>query len=499
MLGPSTRYSFLIKIGATIGLVVAFNWMFEDYPGGMWIGLFALLWTIQTMPVRPATWRSRTGAMALAAAVLFTCALIYDPGRLGWVLFWSALSVAAIAPRTAGFDDAWRWALRLGLHGLSGPLSPFYDLYRLSHSRSRATGPTARSIASMLALPLAGTAIFTTLFANANPVIANIIGQIELPSIWKIAEWTIVTMCVWPMLRPRRLVTALVAKMPSAEITLPDPSLPSVVIALILFNALFGIENGLDIAFLWSGAPLPTGMSMTEYVHRGAYPLIVTALLAGFFVVTMLRSGSATAANPLARRLVALWVAQNVFLVASSALRTIEYIDFYMLTTWRIAALAWMALVAFGLILICWRMWFGRSARWLINSNALAAALVLTPCCFIDLDAVAATWNVRHAREVGGTGAPIDLCYLGQLGPAALLPLIEMEQRPLSPALLDQLHNLRDDAFQTLARNQAAWHFWTPHGAWRLARARALLPAHPLAPRPLAKGEYRDCAGISRS
>jgi hypothetical protein len=170
-----------------------------------------------------------------------------------------------------------------------------------------------------------------------------------------------------------------------------------------------------------------------------------------------------------------------------------------MLTAWRIAALAWMCLVAIGLILICWRMWVGKSARWLINANALAALLVLVPCCVIDLDAIAATWNVRHAREVGGRAAPIDLCYLDRRGPAALLPLIEMEGRPLPPALLDQLHFLRADQFEALEQAQADWQHWTPHGAWRLARAKASLPAHPAAPRALARNEYRTCNGIKVS
>ncbi|MDB5687473.1 MAG: hypothetical protein JWR77_2062, partial [Rhizorhabdus sp.] len=296
-------------------------------------------------------------------------------------------------------------------------------------------------------------------------------------------------------LRPLAFVTRLGARIPEPGVQLPGASLPSVLIALTLFNAVFALQNGLDIAFLWSGAPLPAGMSMTEYVHRGAYPLIFTALLAGFFVLTMLRSGTATAANPLARRLVALWVAQNIFLVASSALRTVEYIEFYMLTAWRIAALAWMALVAIGLVLICWRIWTAKSTRWLINANGLAAALVLTPCCFVDLDAIAATWNVRHAREVGGSGAPIDLCYLNERGDAALLPLIEFERRPLSPVMRDQVRYLRQTQFDNLAKDQSTWTTWTPHGASRLARARATLGPTPPKVAQLPEGDRRNCDG----
>ena len=169
---------------------------------------------------------------------------------------------------------------------------------------------------------------------------------------------------------------------------------------------------------------------MADYAHRSAYPLIATALLAGLFVLVTLRPGSDTAAVPLIRRLVVLWIAQNVFLVASSILRTLDYIEVYSLTQLRIAALIWMALVAVGLVLIVWRMLAGKSGAWLINANVLAAGLVLTVCSVVDLGSVAAAWNVRHAKEVGGKGAALDLCYLNQLGPSALVSLVELERAP---------------------------------------------------------------------
>ena len=295
------------------------------------------------------------------------------------------------------------------------------------------------------------------------------------------------------MLRPHPVVTRL--KIPDPAVELPGTSLASALIALTLFNILFAVENGLDIAFLWSGAPLPAGTSMADYAHQGAYPLIATALLAGFFVLTILRPGTASAADPWARRLVALWVAQNIFLVASSALRTIDYIQAYDLTAWRIAALLWMGLVAIGLLLICWRLWTARSTRWLINANALAAACVLIPCCFIDLNAVAARWNVSHAREIGGAGSQLDLCYLRRMGAPALLPLIELEQRPLSPAFADHVHYVRSRLFDQLADRQFHWWSWTPHGAMRLTRAQALLAPNAARVAPMPAGGDRYCDG----
>jgi len=493
MRAKSLRFSFLLKIGVTIMLVVAFDWLFPNDIEGVSIGLFALAWLLGLVLARPAVRHPRLGAAsALALAGIFSMALAYDPGPLPFFLFLCALSIATLLPRTVGFDDAWRWAVRLVLHGMTGAIKPVLDLLRLLAIRPRGRRRTLKSFAGMLALPLFGTILFTILFANANPLIANALGQIEFPAPGKLIEWTFATFLVWPMLRPHRIVTRV--QIPDPAVDLPGTSLASALIALTLFNILFAVQNGLDIAFLWSNASLPAGTSMADYAHRGAYPLIATALLAGLFVLTMLRPGTASATNPWARRLVAMWVAQNIFLVASSALRTIDYIQAYDLTAWRIAALLWMGLVATGLILICWRLWMGRSTRWLINANAIAAAFVLIPCCFIDINAAAARWNVSHAREVGGTGSQLDLCYLRGIGVPALLPLIDLERHPLSPEFADRVHHVRGQLFDQLTARQAHWWSWTPHGAMRLARAQALLGPNPAraAPAPDSAGRYCD-------
>jgi hypothetical protein len=64
-------------------------------------------------------------------------------------------------------------------------------------------------------------------------------------------------------------------------VTLPGVTVGAVRLSLIAFNALFALQNGMDLAWLWGLMPLPAGITLADYAHRGAYPLIVTALLAG--------------------------------------------------------------------------------------------------------------------------------------------------------------------------------------------------------------------------
>ena len=150
--------------------------------------------------------------------------------------------------------------------------------------------------------------------------------------------------------------------------------------SLLLFNLLFAVQTILDMAYLWGNVTLPADISYASYAHRGAYPLIVTALLAAGFVLIAMKPGGAAERSKVIRPLVYLWVAQNVLLVASSILRLDLYVQIYLLTWWRIAAFVWMVLVAFGLILIVARIALNRSDEWLIRANLVTLTATLYVC-----------------------------------------------------------------------------------------------------------------------
>ena len=90
---------------------------------------------------------------------------------------------------------------------------------------------------------------------------------------------------------------------------------PAILRSLIVFNLMFAVQTVLDAAYLWGGVALPDGMSYASYAHRGAYPLIVTALMAGAFVLVAMRRDGPAENSIWIRRLVYLWIGQNVMLV----------------------------------------------------------------------------------------------------------------------------------------------------------------------------------------
>ena len=276
----------------------------------------------------------------------------------------------------------------------------------------------------------AGFAVaFLLLFSQANPLIEAALEALKLESAIdllqpaRIAIWIVVAVIAWPLLRPKLLPWPKAKPMqgpvrPRAESLLFGRA--AILRSLIVFNALFAVQTVLDCVYLWGGVRLPDGLSYADYAHRGAYPLIVTALLAAAFVLAAMRKGGPAEASPLIRRLVYLWIAQNVLLVISSILRLDLYVQVYSLTELRIAAGVWMGLVAVGLVLILVKILIRRSNRWLITSNLIALGVTLWGCSLVDFSAMIARFNIENSRELGGKGQPLDLYYLNDLGPTAI-------------------------------------------------------------------------------
>lgn len=495
-LGSSFRWKLLPAVlVAALGDLIFYQ---HQLAGGR-LGLFALGLLAALLAGRPVVRRSPRAWIPILIAVVFAIALLYDSSLLAWTLFWVAAGIATLLPATARFDDGWRWTQRLLWQGLRAPFALLIDLAHLARVRKagRSRPGNLRATISLLALPVMGSAVILLLFAAANPLIERAIATI-MPGSWSIFTllgramiWSLSFAMAWCLLRPSLAKHLTPAIGNTGERALPGVSVASVTVSLVLFNLIFAAQNLLDAAYLWGLAKMPEGLTMAQYAHRGAYPLIGSALLAALFVLVALRPGADTARSATIRTLVTLWIGQNIFLVVSSMLRTIDYVEAYSLTRLRIAALAWMALVAFGLAAICWRALRGRTAGWLINVNMGAAGLVLAVGCFVDLGTVAARWNVDNAREVGGKGAALDLCYLDQLGGSALLPLLTLENhRGLQPAFRERVQVVRMRAYDALLEQQHGDSALL--GTWRLRQASRI----PQSVRPVTLHDGpRDCDG----
>ena len=336
------------------------------------------------------------------------------------VLFALAGLIHAAGWCVAGSDAAWAQAIRAGLRLFrQGAIRIFLDLFGFGQAASERRTSRA-TLARNWALPVGLGGLFVLLLLGANPVLdrwlqsfANWSPQFGL-NLTRFGFWLGMGGLIWPFLRLDILRPALIGPPRSQRgVTLPEILLNpgSVLRALLTFNLIFALQTGLDLTYLWGGVSLPAGMSFATYAHRGAYPLLATALLAGGFALI---AQPFLPGRPLLRGLLYVWVAQNILLVASSILRLDLYVDAYGLTRLRFAAFIWMGLVVAGLVLMVWQIARGKPVGWLFARAGLLGLGTVYICCFINVAGLIARHNLDRPDHV------FDVYYLCSLGDGAI-------------------------------------------------------------------------------
>ena len=469
------------KIVACALLVAAADFLFFDRGVGWTLGLYGMLLLIAAVLHNPALLAHRRGKALFLLGAGLCLAMVETVNLLALTLF--AVCFGALLSEVRLQDSAltaFRKLMALTLHIGGG--SAFGDLRGYSHYQRRTLNMgIVPGLFRAWLLPLSLSAVFVVLFAAANPVIDKWLFSLDWQAVEqflrpeRIAFWGVGAVMCWGVLRSRRLRAG--AWQSSIEVPMASKiatllfSREAVLRSLALFNLMFLGQNLLDANFLWAGATLPEGVTYAEYAHRGAYPLVLTALLAAGFVLIALRRASPLSRDRTIRALIYLWLLQNMVLVFASIWRTNIYVAEYSLTYLRLSALLWMGLVLLGLMFIVLKIVLAKSSRWLIGVNLATAFALLYASCFLDLGRFIADYNVAHCREMQGGGYALDTYYLRQIGPSALPALRRLEQHATEQNLPRPL-NLNwtiEHITKGLDGELADWRRWT-FRAHRLAR-----------------------------
>ena len=238
-------------------------------------------------------------------------------------------------------------------------------------------------------------------------------------------------LAIWPLLMTdgmrRRILTPLSIERPLESSVRPAIINPaSVANSLVIFNLLFAVQTALDATYLWGGAALPEGMTYAQYAHRGAYPLVATALLAGLF---SLISRPFAEERSWLRTLLTVWLGQKS--VAGSIVA---------LSAGSLCDGLWANLLAHsGLHLdgTCRdrppldrlaNLSCARTNLWLLRANTVVLAITLYSCTFVNFASVTATYNLTLAEEKHRL-ADLDRKYICALGPTAEAAVLNFEKR----------------------------------------------------------------------
>ena len=476
-----------------LSLVIIADWLFYGRQIGVSMALFFVCVTAGVVAVNPssASRFTKIAAISVLVAGLIPLCLQFSPATL-------LLGVMSVAIFTVMMvRPAVHWMFTIGeaflllLGCIWRALADVSGFVTASSNGERAS--TYQSAFAVWIIPIVLGAFFLFLFASANPLIEDWLSAfnpkqlVTQISVLRVLFWLAMLSLVWPFIfvaRRHNLQLRTKAELESAFDQscndLLSPALlnsASILRSLLVFNALFAVQTVLDVTYLWGGAALPAGMSHATYAHRGAYPLIVAALLAAAFVLIAMRPGSESERSPLIRKLVYLWTAQTLLLVVSSILRLDLYVEAYSLTYWRVAAFVWMALVAVGLILIAARIMLQRSNLWLITGNGIALLLAIYMCSIVNLPSLIAHYNVAHSHDVSGSGAAFDIGYAAALGPQAIPALDLYIAKHRGWGSVVQVKAQREALFRYwMNQRQFDWRAWT-YWDWRLSQ---YLKQHPV-------------------
>ncbi|WP_306151410.1 DUF4153 domain-containing protein [Roseovarius sp. MMSF_3281] len=402
----------LERIGALAALILLADMLLWGVDAGLSLALFGAMLLFAGLAMRDGKgW----GGFILGAFLMLP--LVEQVQVLSILFWWIGLLMGAAWIGLGGWPGlagAIRGALRLIW---LGPWQTANDLWNgLSMTGGPSTGTLSKAVLGW-ALPLGMSLIFLSLLIEANPVFEDWavgLSNVELPDLSRVSFWAGIAVLIWPVLNLAEFQERL---RPPGRVDRHGPRrLPrwlnpeAVRRSVILFNLIFAVQTVMDLTYLWGGVALPEGVGHAQYAHRGAYSLLVTALLAGGFAIV---ARPFAEADRWLRAALLFWVAQTVWLVISSMLRLELYVGVYGLTRLRLSAAIWMGLVAVLLALVLWQIVARKPAGWLVLRGMALSAGVLYLSLFLSFDRAIAHYNLTHEVRK-------DAYYVCRLGPAAL-------------------------------------------------------------------------------
>lgn len=180
-------------------------------------------------------------------------------------------------------------------------------------------------------------------------------------------------------------------------------------------NALLLLLNVLDVQHVWLDFHF-TGQYLKAFVHEGTWMLIVSILLGAAIVLYYFRGDqNFHSGNGTIKAFSYLWLAQNVVLVISVAIRNYWYIHHYALAYKRIGVGFFLLATLVGLILIMLKVRFRRSRHFLVRWNMVSLYAIAVLMTLVDWDVLIARYNMAHRER-----AFVELNYLAALDDKAL-------------------------------------------------------------------------------
>jgi hypothetical protein len=466
------------RLSLVLGLTLIFQWLFWSEGLGLNLLMFSALVTAALLSLHPGALASpRVWATVLGSVITGLMLVIHHSGTALMVHLGAMLLMV-------GFIQA--PALHHVGHALGQSLGSYL---RLGMSLRREGRRLAVEIdwlqrlwpyLRLVGLPLLAVGVFLAIFLTANPRLATLSGDLMA----SMADWLGQVSLAWIGCTALGLllVAGLVYHQSPRQVLRHEASFTefltrqrrkrdlfdfiglkkeyrSGVLMLAMINALLLLNNLVDIGWIWLGQDLPKGTGLTQFVHEGTYLLILSILLAmGIMLYYFRGNQNFYRQSSLLHRLSYLWIAQNVILVISVAMRNAHYIAHFGLAYKRIGVFFFLLLVLYGLGSLVFKIRDRRSGFFLFRVNGWAVYGLAVMLTLVNWDPFIARYNLGHHEETGF----LDRGFLLDLSAQALPILLEHR------AVFEQADDGRRDHYRDrLRENVDLFHAKQDGRSWR--------------------------------
>lgn len=169
-------------------------------------------------------------------------------------------------------------------------------------------------------------------------------------------------------------------------------------ILFVVLNLMLLLLNGLDVAYLWIDGRLPEGMKHKEFVHDGVGSLIASLIFAIIIMLYYFRGRlNYHSKNKSLKMLAYFWVAQNIFMIVSTAYRNNMYIEESGISYKKIGLYVYLILCLIGLITTFIKINKNKSNMYLIRVNPWCYYVILVVSCVFNWDVIITNFNLNKA------------------------------------------------------------------------------------------------------
>lgn len=169
-------------------------------------------------------------------------------------------------------------------------------------------------------------------------------------------------------------------------------------ILFVVLNLMLLLLNSLDVMYLWVDGTLPEGMKHKEFVHDGVGSLIASLIFAIIIMLYYFRGRlNYHSKNKTLKLLAYIWIAQNIFMIVSTAYRNNMYIEESGISYKKIGLYVYLMFCLIGLVTTYIKISKNKSNMYLVRVNPWCYFVVLIISCLVNWDVIITNFNLNKA------------------------------------------------------------------------------------------------------